>query len=141
MFSPKILKYKKHFKLRKFKGMTKDSGLVTIGDFALKATEGCLFTAKQMETIRMNILKKLREFDKNTQIFMKTFGHIPVSKKPAEVRMGGGKGAVEFYACKVLPGKVILEVVCKTEKENIIAVLLSASNKLPFKTVVVERWI
>lgn len=141
LMQPKITKYRKHFKLRDTSGLTKDSGLMTLGDFGLKATEGSVFNAKQMDTLRANILKKLRELDKAAKVFLKVMPAIPISKKPAEVRMGGGKGGVEYYGCVVRQGKIIVEVICEAKAQDIKDVLAASSNKLPFKTKVVERWV
>jgi large subunit ribosomal protein L16 len=141
LLQPKILKYKKFFKLRDTSGLTKDNGLVTLGEFGLKATESGVLNGKQMETLRANILKKLKVLDKNAKVYMKVFPALPISKKPAEVRMGGGKGAVEFYGCVVKLGKVLVEVVCNGNSKEIKEILASSSNKLPFKTKVVERWV
>jgi large subunit ribosomal protein L16 len=141
LLQPKILKYKKFFKLRDTSGLTKDNGLITLGEFGLKATESGILNGKQMETLRANILKKLKVLDKNAKVYMKVFPALPISKKPAEVRMGGGKGAVEFYGCVVKLGKVLVEVVCNGTSKEIKEILASSSNKLPFKTKVVERWV
>ena len=141
LLQPKISKFKKFFKLRDSSGLTKDNGLVTLGDIGLKATEGGILTGKQLETIRVNILKKLKALDKNSKVYMKVFPALPISKKPAEVRMGGGKGPVENYGAVVRAGKVILEVVCNTTIDNIKEILKSSSNKLPIKTKVIERWV
>jgi large subunit ribosomal protein L16 len=138
---PKIMKFRKFFKLRDTSGLTKDSGLVKFGDFGLKATEGGVLNAKQMDTLRANLLKKLRELDKNARVLLQVMPAIPISKKPAEVRMGGGKGPVEFFGCVVRQGKVLVEVICEADSKKIKEVLLSSSNKLPFKTKFVERWV
>jgi large subunit ribosomal protein L16 len=130
---PKIMKFRKFFKLRDTSGLTKDSGLVKFGDFGLNA--------KQMDTLRANLLKKLRELDKNARVLLQVMPAIPISKKPAEVRMGGGKGPVEFFGCVVRQGKVLVEVICEADSKKIKEVLLSSSNKLPFKTKFVERWV
>lgn len=141
LMQPKITKFRKHFKLRDSSGMTKDNGLITLGDYGLKATEGGIMNAKQMESLRMTILKRLREFDKASKVFLKVSPQIPISKKPAEVRMGGGKGAVEFYGCIVRKGKVVVEVISQANIKDIRFVLEAVNNKLPFKTKFVERWI
>lgn len=138
---PKITKYRKHFKIRKVSGVTKDSGLIHIGDIGIKITEAGVLTGKQMWTLHANILRKLRNLDKNTKLIWNIFPHLPYSKKPAEVRMGGGKGAVEGYCAKVLPGKVIVEVICKAPVKEVILELEGSINKLPVKSVVIERWI
>jgi large subunit ribosomal protein L16 len=140
-FQPKMLKYKKFFKIRDTSGFTKDNGLVTLGEFGLKAIESGVLNGKQIETLKANVLKKLRILDKNAKVYLKVFPALPISKKPAEVRMGGGKGAVEFYGCVVRLGKVLIEVICNGDSKTIKEILASSSNKLPFKTKVVERWI
>lgn len=141
LLQPKITKYRKFFKLRDSSGLTKDSGLLTLGEFALKVTEGGVLNNKQIETLRANILKKLRELDKGAKVYMKVFPHIPISKKPAEVRMGGGKGAVEHWGCVVRLGKILVEVTCDGDSKTIKEILAASSNKLPIKTKVVERWV
>ncbi len=141
LLQPKISKYRKFFKLRDSSGLTKDNGLLTLGEFGLKATEGGVLNGKQMETLRANILKKLRELDKGAKVYMKIFPALPISKKPAEVRMGGGKGAVEFHGCVVRLGKVLVEIVCEGDSKIIKGILAASSNKLPIKTKVVERWV
>lgn len=138
---PRITKHKKHFKLRKFEGITKDSGLINLGDFGVKITEPGVITGKQIATLNLNLLRKLRQLDKDTKVIWNLFAHIPYSKKPAEVRMGGGKGGNEGYCARVLPGKVILEVICKAKNAEIIWAMNGTINKLPMKSKVIERWI
>lgn len=132
---------RKSFKMRTFNKQTKDSGLIQIGEYGLKAMEGCVFTNKQMETLKVNLTKKLKILDKNAVVYLNVFPHISISQKPAETRMGSGKGPIEKWGCKVSPGKVILEVVIdeKINKIDVKHILESGGNKLPFKTIFVEK--
>jgi large subunit ribosomal protein L16 len=141
---PKKMKFKKHFKLRKMKGVTKDSGLLDLGDYGIKITESGVLTAKQIWTLHTNLQKNLRKLDKNVSIIWKCFPHIPVSKKPAETRMGSGKGGVEFFATRVLKGKVILGVLFSNSfvpEESILEEMESSINVLPMKSKVFKRFI
>ncbi|OED45335.1 50S ribosomal protein L16 [Rickettsiales bacterium (ex Bugula neritina AB1)] len=131
---------RKSFKMRSFRKQTKDSGLLDIGEYGLKVLEGSVFTNKQMETLKANVLRKLKKLDKTVKVYLKVFPHISISKKPAETRMGSGKGPIELWGCKVEPGKVILEVVIseKISSLEVKCILEASGNKLPFKTKFVE---
>lgn len=141
---PREMKYRKHFKLRKIKGTTKDSGLLDVGDFGIKITESGVLTAKQMWTLHANLLRNLRKLDKNVKIIWRCFPHIPYSKKPAETRMGSGKGGVEGYAARVLEGKVILGVLFSNSavpEAEVMSEMESSINILPMKSRVFKRFI
>jgi large subunit ribosomal protein L16 len=106
MLSPKRTKYRKAQKGHN-RGTARRGADVSFGDFAMQAVEPGRVTSRQIEAARMAITRHVK---RNGKLWIRIFPDIPVSKKPLEVRMGGGKGAVEEWAAKVLPGRVMYEL-------------------------------
>ena len=106
MFVPKKSKYKKVFKGR-IKGNTKGGSELSFGDYGLKAMEAGRVQSKHIETVRRIISRTLKRSGKT---FIRIFPNTPVTKKPADVRMGKGKGSVEFWVFKVKPGRILFEI-------------------------------
>jgi large subunit ribosomal protein L16 len=106
MLSPKRTKYRKAQKGNN-RGTARRGSDVSFGDFAMQAVEPGRVTSRQIEAARMAITRHVK---RNGKLWIRLFPDIPVSKKPLEVRMGGGKGAVEEWAAKVLPGRVMYEL-------------------------------
>ena len=134
MLSPKRTKYRKAHKGR-IKGVAKGGTALNFGQFGLKALEPERITARQIEAARRAITRAMR---RQGRLWILIFPDVPVSKKPAEVRMGSGKGAPEFWACRVHRGRIMFEmdgVPVATAKE---AFALAAA-KLPIKTKFVQR--
>ena len=108
---------------------------VSFGDFGLQAVEASLLTARQVEAGRMAIQRAVK---RQGQLWIRVFPDKPLTKKPLEVRMGGGKGAVEEWVCVVKPGRVLFEIEGITQDLAKKALAL-ASAKLPVRTRFVKR--
>jgi len=134
MLFPKKSKYKKAFKGRS-KGDAKRGSTIAFGSFGLKAIEPERVTARQIEAARKAINRYLRRSGK---LWIRVFPDVPVSQKPAEVRMGSGKGSVERYIVRVKPGRILFELEGVTSAQAEEAFRL-ASGKLPIKTKFVQR--
>ena len=106
MLSPKKTKYRKQFKGR-IHGNAKGNYELNYGSFGLKALEPERVTSRQIEAARKAITRYLKRAGR---MWIRIFPDVPVSKKPAEVRMGKGKGSIEFWACRVKPGRIMFEV-------------------------------
>jgi large subunit ribosomal protein L16 len=134
MLSPKKTKFRKAFK-GKIHGVAKAGFSVSYGSFGLKAVEPARITARQIESARRAITRYIRRVGK---VWIRIFPDLPVSKKPAEVRMGSGKGSIEFWACRVKPGKIMFELdgVSEDVAENAFKL---AAAKLPIETKFVKR--
>src|SRR5271165_342646 len=126
MLSPKRTRYRKAQKGNN-RGMANRGCDVSFGDFAMQAVEPGRVTARQIEAARMAITRHVKRIGK---LWIRVFPDRPVTKKPLEVRMGGGKGAVEEWAAKVLPGRVMYELAGVDEKVAREAFRL-AGHKLP----------
>ena len=126
MLSPKRTAYRKAQKGHN-RGMARRGNDVSFGDFAMQAVEPGRVTSRQIEAARMAITRHVKRAGK---LWIRIFPDIPVTKKPLEVRMGGGKGAVEEWAAKVLPGRVMYELQGVDEKTAREAFRL-AGHKLP----------
>jgi large subunit ribosomal protein L16 len=134
MLQPKRTKYRKAFKGR-ISGAAKGGFNLDFGSFGLKAMEPDRLTARQIEAARRAITRHMKRAGR---VWIRVFPDVPVSKKPAEVRMGSGKGAPEFWVCRVRPGRVLFEldgVPVTVAKEA----LDLAAAKLPIKTRFVAR--
>ena len=134
MLSPKRTKYRKAFKGR-IKGQAKGGTTLAFGEYGLKALEPERVTARQIEAARRAITRHMKRAGR---VWIRIFPDLPVSMKPAEVRMGSGKGSPEFWACRIKPGRVMFEiggVPVNVAKE---AFDLAAA-KLPIKTKFVAR--
>ncbi len=134
MLLPKRVKYRKQFRGR-MRGDTKGGDFVAFGDFALVAMEPAWIKSNQIEACRIAIS---RYFRRGGKIYIRIFPDKPVTKKPQEVRMGKGKGAVEYWVAVVKPGRILFEVANVSEEQAKEAFRL-ASHKLPIKTRMVER--
>ena len=135
MMSPKKTKIRKQFKGR-IHGNSKGNYTLNYGSFGLKAMEPERVISKQIEAARVALTRYMKRTGK---VWLRIFPNIPVSKKPTEVRMGKGKGAPEFWACRVKPGRIIFEVDGIDEATAKIA-LYKASTKLPIKTKFIKRF-
>jgi len=134
MLQPKRTKYRKAFKGR-ISGAAKGGFNLDFGAYGLKAMEPDRLTARQIEAARRAITRHMKRAGR---VWIRVFPDVPVSKKPAEVRMGSGKGAPEFWAARVKPGRVLFEldgVPVAVAKEA----LALAAAKLPIKTRFVAR--
>ena len=106
MLQPKKTKYRKQFKGR-IHGLTKGGATLNFGSFGLKALEPERITAREIEAARRAITRQMKRAGR---VWIRVFPDVPVSKKPAEVRMGSGKGAPEFWVAKIKPGRILFEV-------------------------------
>jgi large subunit ribosomal protein L16 len=134
MLSPKRTKFRKQFKGR-ISGTAKGGTTLTFGSFGLKALEPERVTARQIEAARRAMT---REMKRQGRVWIRIFPDVPVTKKPTEVRMGKGKGAVELWAAKVAPGRIMFELDGVTEAVAREALRLAAA-KLPIRTRFVAR--
>jgi large subunit ribosomal protein L16 len=134
MLQPKRTKYRKAFKGR-ISGAAKGGFNLDFGSFGLKAMEPDRITARQIEAARRAITRHMKRAGR---VWIRVFPDVPVSKKPAEVRMGSGKGAPEFWAARVKPGRVLFELDGVPVKVALEALALAAA-KLPIKTRFVSR--
>ena len=134
MLQPKRTKYRKAFKGR-ISGAAKGGFNLDFGAYGLKAMEPDRLTARQIEAARRAITRHMKRAGR---VWIRVFPDVPVSKKPAEVRMGSGKGAPEFWAARVKPGRVLFEL--DGVPVNIAREALAlAAAKLPIKTRFVAR--
>ncbi len=134
MMSPKKTKYRKMHKGR-IKGAAKGGSTLNFGQYGLKALEPERVTARQIEAARRAISRYVKRVGR---MWIRIFPDVPVTRKPAEVRMGSGKGSVEFWAARVKPGRIIFEIDGVDEKTAREA-FDRASAKLPIKTKFVSR--
>jgi len=134
MLMPKKTKYRKMQK-GTMKGRSKGARDVFFGEYGLQAIEPARVTAQQIEAIRVTVSRKLK---KDSHFFLRVFPDLPVTKKPAETRMGKGKGNPELWVAVVKRGRIICEVSGMTESEARVA-LQSACYKLPLKTRFVRK--
>lgn len=134
MLQPKKTKFRKQFKGRN-RGKAQRGNQVAFGKFALKATGRGRITARQIESARRTMTRYMK---RGGDIWIRVFPDKPVTAKPLEVRMGSGKGNVEYWVDLVKPGRVLFEVDGVSEEVAKEALRL-ASHKLPFKTDIVQR--
>ncbi|RMG96127.1 MAG: 50S ribosomal protein L16 [Deltaproteobacteria bacterium] len=134
MLSPSRVKYRKVQKGR-MKGAAKGGTRVDFGDYGLQALECGWITARQIEAARIAINRSIRRGGK---VYIRIFPDKPISKKPAETRMGKGKGAPEYWVAVVRPGRILYEIEGVSE-EAAREALLRAHHKLPIKTRFVKR--
>ena len=136
MLQPARRKFRKEHKGRNT-GIATRGNAVAFGDFGLKSTDRGRLTARQIEAARRAISRHIK---RGGRIFIRIFPDKPISNKPAEVRMGNGKGNVEYYVAEIQPGKVLYEINGVAEELAREAFQL-ASAKLPLRTVFVTRQI
>ena len=134
MLMPKKVKWRKQSRGR-MRGQTKGGALVSFGEFGLKALEPGWVTSRQIEAARISIS---RAMSRTGKLWIRIFPDKPLTKKPAETRMGKGKGATEEWVAVVKPGRVMFELSGVTP-EIAKEALRRASHKLPIKTKFVER--
>lgn len=134
MLSPKKVKHRKVFKGR-MKGVAYRGSSISFGDFALKATVCGKMTAQQIEAARITINRTMKRGGK---VWIRVFPDKPLTKKPAETRMGKGKGSPEQWVAIVRPGTILYEISGVSEELAVKALSL-AGNKLPFSTKVITK--
>ncbi|MDD8022184.1 MAG: 50S ribosomal protein L16 [Paracoccaceae bacterium] len=134
MLQPKRTKFRKLHKGR-IHGEAKGGFNLNFGSFALKATEPERVTARQIEAARRAITRHMK---RQGRVWIRVFPDTPVTSKPTEVRMGKGKGSVDFWAAKVKPGRIMFEIDGVSEVVAREALRLGA-NKLPVMTRIVAR--
>ena len=134
MLQPKKTKFRKRFKGRNH-GYATSGHKVSFGEFGLKATSRGHITARQIEAARRAISRAMKRGGK---VWIRMFPDKPVSKKPLEVRMGGGKGNVEYWTAVIQPGKVLYEIEGVPEDAAREAFKLAAA-KLPVRTTFIRR--
>jgi large subunit ribosomal protein L16 len=117
------------------KGAATKSNTVVFGDFGIQALEPVWLTSRQIEATRRSITRYVRRTGK---IWIRVFPDKPITERPAETRMGSGKGAPEYWVAVVKPGNMLFEI-NGLEKEAAYKVLRTASHKLPIKTKIIER--
>ena len=131
---PKKTKFRKAHRGTR-KGISKGARDIAFGDYALQAVEAVWMTAQQIEAVRSTISRHMK---KTGRLFLRVFADKPVSKKPAETRMGKGKGAVESWVAVVKRERIIVEIAGLDEQtsKNVLHV---AACKLPMKTRIIKR--
>ena len=134
MLMPKRTKYRKMHRGR-MKGKAGRGNTLSFGDYGLQALEPCWMTSRQIEAARRAIVRYVKRGGK---LWIRVFPDKPVTSKPAETRMGGGKGAVDHWVAVVKPGRMIFEMAGVQEEQAREAMRL-ASHKLPIKTRFVSR--
>ncbi len=134
MLSPKRTKFRKAFKGR-IKGASKGGFELAFGEFGLKAMEPERITARQIEAARRAMTRHMKRAGR---VWIRVFPDLPVSSKPAEVRMGSGKGSPEFWAARVAPGRIMFEI-GGVDAELAREALDLAAAKLPVRTRFVQR--
>ena len=134
MLSPKKVKYRKAFKGR-IHGVATSGTQLNFGSYGMKALEPSRVTARQIEAARRAITRHMK---RQGRVWIRIFPDVPATKKPAEVRMGSGKGSPEFWYCRVHPGRIMFEIdgVSPTIAREAFDL---AAAKLPIKTKIVSR--
>ena len=134
MLQPKRTKFRKQQKGRN-RGLAQSGSRVSFGEYALKATTRGRLTSRQIEAARRTITRKVK---RGGNLWIRVFPDKPISKKPLEVRMGKGKGNVEYWVALIQPGKVLYEIEGVTEELAREAFALAAA-KLPVQTTFTKR--
>lgn len=134
MLAPKKMKHRKAFRGRIVGKATKGSTLSS-GEFGIMAAESGRISARQIEAARVAMTRHIK---RGGQVWIKVFPHFPVTKKPAEVRMGGGKGSIDRYEARVRAGRIIYEM-SGVDKETATQALSLAASKLPLKTKLIIK--
>ncbi len=134
MLSPKRTKYRKAHKGR-IHGNAKGGATLNFGSFGLKAIQPGRITARQIEAARRALVRHIRRQGK---VWIRVFPDVPVSQKPAEVRMGKGKGSPEFWMCRVKPGRIMFEM-DGVQPDIAKQAFALAAAKLPVRCRVVSR--
>ena len=134
MLMPKRVKHRKVFRGR-MKGEAHRGNFLAYGEFGLQATEPCWVTSQQIKAARIALTRYTK---RGGQVWIKIFPDKPVTKKPAETRMGSGKGSPEYWVAVVKPGRVLFEIAGVPE-ETAREALRLASHKLPLKSKIITR--
>ncbi|MEE8336407.1 MAG: 50S ribosomal protein L16 [Candidatus Neomarinimicrobiota bacterium] len=134
MLEPKKVKFRRTHRGHR-KGMAKGGDFVAFGSFGLKAMEPGWISSRQIEACRISISRVVRKIGK---MWIRIFPDKPITKKPAETRMGKGKGAPEYWVAVVKPGRILFEV-DGVDRESAEEAFHNAAHKLPIKTKVVSR--
>ena len=134
MLQPKRTKFRKRGRGRR-KGPATTGSSVSFGEFGLKALGADWITSRQIEAARVAVTRRLR---RGGQVWVRVFPDKPVTKKPAETRMGGGKSGVDHWVAVVKPGRILFEV-AGVPAQDAVAALRLASHKLPIPTKTVHR--
>ena len=134
MLSPKKIKHRKQMKGR-MKGTAFRGSAIEFGDYALKATECGRMTSQQIEAARIAINRTIKRGGK---MWIRIFPDKPITKKPAETRMGKGKGSPEYWVAPIKPGRILYELT-GVDEELAKKALTLAGNKLPFATKVITK--
>ena len=134
MLMPKRVKHRKVFRGR-MKGEAHRGNFLAYGEFGLQATEPCWVTSQQIEAARIAMTRYTK---RGGQVWIKIFPDKPVTEKPAETRMGSGKGNPEYWVAVVKPGRVLFEIAGVPE-ETAREALRLASHKLPLKSKIITR--
>ncbi len=136
MLQPKKIRWRKHHKeLQRIRGKSPRGASLNFGQYGLKAMEPGRITARQIEAARVTVNRHVK---RQGRVWIRMFPDLPVSKKPAEVRMGKGKGSPEFYVAAVRAGRILYEMDGVSEELAREALTLAAA-KLPIRTKVVVR--
>lgn len=136
MLIPKKTKYRKMQKGRSRKRQVETRGVeMNFGSFGLKAMDNAWLTSRQLDSARRAIG---RVFKKGGKVWLRVFPDKPITRKPAEVTMGGGKGNVEYYVAPIRRGRIIFEIDGVTETIALEA-LKFAQDKLPIKTLIIKK--
>ncbi len=135
MLSPKKTKYRKAHKGR-IHGMAKGGSTLNFGTYGLKALSPDRVTARQIEAARRAITRHLR---RQGRLWIRIFPDLPVTSKPAEVRQGKGKGSVDYWACRVKPGRIMFELE-GVDPKLARGAFERAAAKLPVKTKIITRF-
>ena len=135
MLQPKRTKFRKKQKGR-VKGIAQRGHTISFGSFGIKSLEAGWITSRQIEAARIAVTRKMK---REGQVWIRIFPDKPITKKPAEVRMGKGKGAPEYWAAVVRPGRILFEI-DGVDLESAKEALRLAAQKLPIKTkFIVQR--
>lgn len=134
MLLPKRVKYRRLHRGR-MKGLAQKGNTISYGDYGLQALEPAWITANQIEAARRAMTRYIK---RGGNVWIKVFPHKSVTKKPAEVRMGSGKGSPEYWVAVVKPGRILFEI-SGVEEDVAREAMRLASHKLPIKTKFVSR--
>jgi len=135
MLQPKRTKFRKVFKGRN-RGLAQSGNKVSFGTFGLKAVDRGRMTARQIEAARRALTRHVKRQGK---IWIRVFPDKPITNKPLEVRMGKGKGSVEYWVAQIQPGRVLYEIDGRIRRNVRVKRFDLAARKLPFKTTFVIR--
>jgi len=134
MLAPRKIKYRKQQKGR-MNGLAKGGDYVAFGTYGLKALESGWITSRQIEAVRITISRRVRKLGK---MWIRIFPHKSITKKPAETRMGKGKGSPEYWVAVVKPGRILFEIE-GLDEEIAKETFKQCGYKLPIKTKIVSR--